>query len=121
MASANALLCRSSFAPLSLTKSCSSRTAEANGIQCRLPVPASKTIRHRSKGYLGSSRQRVSSLTSGRRARVICAVSTVPERTVPELNEGIAGFYDESSGVWEEIWGEHMHHGYYPKGKTGLS
>ncbi|KAL3161706.1 hypothetical protein ABBQ38_008805 [Trebouxia sp. C0009 RCD-2024] len=31
------------------------------------------------------------------------------------LNEGIAKFYDESSGLWESMWGEHMHHGYYPK------
>eukprot|EP00929_Paragymnodinium_shiwhaense_P079551 TRINITY_DN41459_c0_g1_i2.p1 TRINITY_DN41459_c0_g1~~TRINITY_DN41459_c0_g1_i2.p1 ORF type:complete len:922 (-),score=130.07 TRINITY_DN41459_c0_g1_i2:102-2867(-) len=30
------------------------------------------------------------------------------------LQEGIADFYDASSGVWIEIWGEHMHHGYYP-------
>eukprot|EP00475_Leptophrys_vorax_P033151 TRINITY_DN51871_c0_g1_i1.p1 TRINITY_DN51871_c0_g1~~TRINITY_DN51871_c0_g1_i1.p1 ORF type:complete len:384 (-),score=-3.94 TRINITY_DN51871_c0_g1_i1:188-1339(-) len=30
------------------------------------------------------------------------------------LKEGIAAFYDESSAVWEEMWGEHMHHGYYP-------
>ena len=29
------------------------------------------------------------------------------------LKEGIAAFYDASSGVWEEVWGEHMHHGYY--------
>ncbi|KAG0457603.1 hypothetical protein HPP92_022462 [Vanilla planifolia] len=29
------------------------------------------------------------------------------------LNEGIAKFYDESSGLWESIWGDHMHHGYY--------
>jgi hypothetical protein len=54
---------------------------------------------------------------SGRKGRITCAVSTTPERTVPELNDGIAGFYDESSGVWEEIWGEHMHHGYYPEGE----
>lgn len=33
-----------------------------------------------------------------------------------ELNEGIAHFYDTSSGVWEDIWGEHMHHGYYDTG-----
>ena len=31
------------------------------------------------------------------------------------LNKGIANFYDESSGLWESMWGEHMHHGYYPK------
>ncbi|KAK4799269.1 hypothetical protein SAY86_024634 [Trapa natans] len=29
------------------------------------------------------------------------------------LNKGIAEFYDESSGVWENIWGDHMHHGFY--------
>ncbi|KAK0593003.1 hypothetical protein LWI29_030447 [Acer saccharum] len=29
------------------------------------------------------------------------------------LREGIAEFYDESSGLWEDIWGDHMHHGYY--------
>ena len=28
-----------------------------------------------------------------------------------ELKDGIAQFYDESSAIWEEIWGEHMHHG----------
>ena len=32
------------------------------------------------------------------------------------LNEGIANFYDDSSALWESMWGEHMHHGYYPKG-----
>ena len=31
------------------------------------------------------------------------------------LNEGIASFYDESSELWEDVWGEHMHHGYYPE------
>ncbi|PHJ67928.1 delta(24)-sterol C-methyltransferase [Nostoc linckia z18] len=25
----------------------------------------------------------------------------------------IQQFYDASSGLWEQIWGEHMHHGYY--------
>ncbi|MBW4604197.1 MAG: methyltransferase domain-containing protein [Calothrix sp. FI2-JRJ7] len=29
------------------------------------------------------------------------------------LREQIQQFYDASSGLWEEIWGEHMHHGYY--------
>jgi tocopherol O-methyltransferase len=31
-----------------------------------------------------------------------------------QLSEGIAGFYDRSSALWEDVWGEHMHHGYYP-------
>jgi tocopherol O-methyltransferase len=34
-----------------------------------------------------------------------------------ELYQQIQQFYDASSGLWEEVWGEHMHHGYY--GKNG--
>eukprot|EP00245_Coleochaete_scutata_P006168 TRINITY_DN20364_c0_g1_i1.p1 TRINITY_DN20364_c0_g1~~TRINITY_DN20364_c0_g1_i1.p1 ORF type:complete len:408 (-),score=58.97 TRINITY_DN20364_c0_g1_i1:427-1650(-) len=41
--------------------------------------------------------------------------SLAAQRTVPELNEGIANFYDSSSGLWEDMWGEHMHHGFYEK------
>ncbi|CAM9811377.1 unnamed protein product [Ectocarpus sp. 6 AP-2014] len=37
-------------------------------------------------------------------------------RSDGELKEGIANFYDKSSGLWEEMWGEHMHHGYYVQG-----
>lgn len=29
------------------------------------------------------------------------------------LQQRIQEFYDASSGLWEKIWGEHMHHGYY--------
>jgi tocopherol O-methyltransferase len=29
------------------------------------------------------------------------------------LYQQIQQFYDASSGLWEELWGEHMHHGYY--------
>jgi len=29
------------------------------------------------------------------------------------LYEQIQQFYDASSGLWEQVWGEHMHHGYY--------
>lgn len=33
------------------------------------------------------------------------------------LYQQIQQFYDASSGLWEQIWGEHMHHGYYgPQG-----
>lgn len=27
------------------------------------------------------------------------------------LAEGIAGFYDASTGLWEDMWGDHLHHG----------
>lgn len=36
-----------------------------------------------------------------------------PIRTREELNKGIAELYDESSGIWEDIWGDHLHHGFY--------
>ncbi|BAY61043.1 type 11 methyltransferase [Calothrix brevissima NIES-22] len=29
------------------------------------------------------------------------------------IYQQIQQFYDSSSGLWEDIWGEHMHHGYY--------
>ena len=34
-------------------------------------------------------------------------------RSRSDLKKGIAGFYDRSSKLWEDVWGEHMHHGYY--------
>lgn len=37
-------------------------------------------------------------------------------RVQGDLKEGIAALYDESSGLWESMWGEHMHHGLYPAG-----
>ena len=27
------------------------------------------------------------------------------------LNTGIAEFYDESTALWEDMWGDHLHHG----------
>nr|GMC58037.1 gamma-tocopherol methyltransferase [Ipomoea batatas] len=39
-----------------------------------------------------------------------------------KLKKGIAEFYDESSGIWEDIWGDHMHHGFYePQASVSLS
>ena len=35
-----------------------------------------------------------------------------------ELYQNIREFYDASSGLWESIWGEHMHHGYYGRNGT---
>ncbi len=34
------------------------------------------------------------------------------------LYQQIQEFYDASSNLWEGIWGEHMHHGYYGKDGT---
>ncbi|MFT5167149.1 MAG: tocopherol O-methyltransferase [Saprospiraceae bacterium] len=35
------------------------------------------------------------------------------------LNQKIKKFYDQSTPLWLEVWGEHMHHGYYENGKPG--
>ena len=32
---------------------------------------------------------------------------------MPTLNERIARFYDDTSPLWLDVWGDHMHHGYY--------
>ncbi|XP_031737291.1 tocopherol O-methyltransferase, chloroplastic isoform X2 [Cucumis sativus] len=38
------------------------------------------------------------------------------------LHKGIAEFYDQSSGLWENVWGQHMHHGFYdPHSSVSLS
>jgi len=37
---------------------------------------------------------------------------------MPTLQQQIQQFYDASSGLWEQIWGEHMHHGYYGQDGT---
>lgn len=34
------------------------------------------------------------------------------------LETEIKDFYDASSSLWESIWGEHMHHGYYGRSGT---
>jgi tocopherol O-methyltransferase len=34
-------------------------------------------------------------------------------QTLPPLNDRIRHFYDRSTGIWLDTWGEHMHHGYY--------
>jgi len=38
-----------------------------------------------------------------------------PMKNPDGLYKRIASFYDETEKVWEETWGEHMHHAYYGK------
>lgn len=57
-------------------------------------------------------------LTSSGR-RMTMPVTAAATRSVHgELQKGIAELYDESSGMWEDIWGDHMHHGYYDSNST---
>nr|GEW17771.1 gamma-tocopherol methyltransferase [Tanacetum cinerariifolium] len=46
-------------------------------------------------------------------ATTTTAADVAVEQQQQELKKGIAEFYDESSLMWENIWGEHMHHGFY--------
>lgn len=44
--------------------------------------------------------------------------TTGAEEEITQLKKGIADLYDESSGLWEDIWGDHMHHGFYDPDAT---
>lgn len=39
--------------------------------------------------------------------------SWMPYGDDKRLYEGIQDFYNKSSGIWEQVWGEHMHSGFY--------
>lgn len=60
---------------------------------------------------------RVSPFARARSKRSAMAVSAASATAEEGLRKGIAEFYDESSGLWENIWGDHMHHGYYDSGE----
>ncbi|VVB11284.1 unnamed protein product [Arabis nemorensis] len=57
---------------------------------------------------LGSLRPSSASMTTAT-ARGSVAVTAA----ATSLRQGIAEFYNETSALWEEIWGDHMHHGFY--------
>jgi len=43
------------------------------------------------------------------------------ERSDEELKKGIADLYDKCSSIWYDVWGDHLHHGfYYPNSSTTL-
>ena len=65
------------------------------------------------------------SLSSSYSSSIICRSASTNTQDISEsasmnnneeLNEGIAKFYDASSRLWEDMWGEHMHHGFYEPG-----
>lgn len=72
----------------------------------------------RSSGYIPSLSKRSShpKLLPWR----ITAVA-VDVESEAKLKLGIAGFYDSLSGLWESVWGEHLHHGYYEANAKGLN
>jgi len=96
-----------------------------------LAALASTNVKNIVEGYSSfTSSSKVSIKTSGSRQNVpTMGVRSFAKRSVDsflsrersreDLKIGIAGFYDRSSKLWEEVWGEHMHHGYYvPEDRT---
>ncbi|KAL4425042.1 hypothetical protein ABPG77_001820 [Micractinium sp. CCAP 211/92] len=73
-----------------------------------------KPLSLRRGGRSSARQQRRVAVRAGLVETLIRPVLQIGERL--PLKEGIASFYDESSQLWESMWGEHMHHGYYPKG-----
>ncbi|KAL8193105.1 hypothetical protein R6Q57_027009 [Mikania cordata] len=69
------------------------------------------TVTRHSRFFAGSNLQPLKRLRGG----AIRANASLPVKAADDqrLKKGIAEFYDESSGIWENIWGEHMHHGFY--------
>ncbi|KAK9095656.1 hypothetical protein Scep_027125 [Stephania cephalantha] len=63
----------------------------------------------RSRGRTIFAPRTCSGKSRRRSARATSAMAAAAE----ELKKGVAEFYDESSRVWEDIWGDHMHHGFY--------
>jgi len=46
-------------------------------------------------------------------------VQRATESPTGKLPSQIAKFYDASTEIWLDIWGEHLHHGYYPEDFSG--
>ncbi|CAA0836494.1 Tocopherol O-methyltransferase- chloroplastic [Striga hermonthica] len=53
---------------------------------------------------------------SSTRRRMAAPPAAAAAGGAESLKKGIAELYDESSGIWEDIWGDHMHHGFYEPG-----
>ena len=49
------------------------------------------------------------------------ATQTTDTTVTSSFTQRIQVFYDESSQLWEQVWGEHMHHGYYDPGNQTAS
>ncbi|VVA35565.1 PREDICTED: tocopherol [Prunus dulcis] len=89
-----------SYQTCALMSSSSSSTPKTQSRTCHLRVRANTVV-------AGASSKKTSGL------RRLNAVAETAAMEVAELKKGIAELYDESSGLWEDIWGDHMHHGFY--------
>nr|ABF73021.1 plastid gamma-tocopherol O-methyltransferase protein precursor [Karenia brevis] len=49
--------------------------------------------------------------------QVVLPSTWTPLSAGDELYGGIAHFYDHSTSIWEKVWGEHLHAGWYSEGE----
>lgn len=87
----------------------------------RIPVPSASLLSPpppRSPHLVHHCRP--SSSSSRARTPLMAMASSSPPQ-LQELKQGIADFYDQSSGLWEQIWGDHMHHGFYDSDADDVS
>ncbi|KAI4322010.1 hypothetical protein L6164_021736 [Bauhinia variegata] len=71
------------------------------------PRPRTKT------SFTLTSRSRTTRFATGRPVSAVTRQMDMDVKEHGPLQKGIAEFYDESSGIWEDVWGDHMHHGFY--------
>ncbi|XP_050380424.1 tocopherol O-methyltransferase, chloroplastic isoform X2 [Argentina anserina] len=86
----------------------------STGLNYVSPAAAATVFPHRS--CLGLARANIvvgAARSRTKRAFELRAVAETTGMEAVELKKGIAEFYDESSEVWEDLWGDHMHHGFY--------
>lgn len=90
---------------------------------CRWSSSPSSTLPPRARVSVARARTvAVSSKKRGFELRAVAeATATGTAMEAVELKKGIAELYDESSGLWEDLWGDHMHHGFYDPNATDVS
>lgn len=84
---------------------------------CGWSSPSSSTLPPRTR--VSVARANTVAVSSKKRVFELRAVAEAMEAV--ELNKGIAELYDESSGLWEDLWGDHMHHGFYEPNAADVS
>lgn len=99
-----------------LASSLSFRFSQANGRPLQARRSHAKAV-HASAHRGSKHALTVCEIVKSENPSVVDRLLQVFATPANSLNEGIATFYDESSGLWEDMWGEHMHHGYYEVGK----
>ena len=85
----------------------------------KVSAPPRRSIHREQQLAIVARRSTVRSAVWAGALVAVCLIGLM-RRKKRTLQEGIADFYDASTGVWVEIWGDHLHHGYYEDLLQGL-